>query len=321
MKRTQRHKHILNDLYLYIEELKQKAIKEKKEFIIWGYAKGGAFIKWLLEAEDNNANVAYIIDDRCDLVIGGSPSMYRSTLFNYIDNKKYIVLSTILDFSLVQKTLDMYGYKKNDNLYDIRHEIGVSYIDFLQINNMEIDFGNTTANDRPDIYVGTDNSISTPFDTISVDEVFQTIKNLDKNVNLFDYGCGKGQILFDAYINGIDNLAGIELVEEIVIKARKNMEILGIPAVIYNEDATIFSDIDNYNVFFLNNPFVGNVFKSVISQIEDSVTRCPRNTFIVYLNPRCHTEIIKNGVFKMYEQKYIACGDPIMNIYVANGKS
>jgi hypothetical protein len=311
-----RHKEYLGDLYKYVEKIEKTASTEDKKIIIWGYAKGGAFISWLLKNVNPKCKIDYIIDDGMDLVINGEPKIYRSSIFDYIDNKQYIVLSTILDFKLVKEKLSEYGYLNGKNLFNIRGDIGLSYIDFLQINNSNIDFSNTTEKDRPDIYVNTDNAISTPFETISVDELFQAIKELEDEISFFDYGCGKGQVLFDAFLNGVDNLAGIELVESIANQACENLKELKIPANVICGDATVYKNIDDINVFFFNNPFGGDVFKKVIDNIEDSWRRKPRRIHIVYLNVRCHNKVIEHGIFKLDKQMYIACGDPLANFYV-----
>ena len=314
-----RHKRFLAGLYQYIERLVKNAINNDKQFIIWGYARGGAFIKYLLENEDARAQVAYIIDDKMDIVINGTPKIYRSTVFDYIDNSKYILLSTILDFEAVEKRVSEYGYVKGVNLFNTRKDIGVSYVDYLQLNNnCGLDFSNTTQLDYPEIYTETDNYISTPFDTISVDKVFERVSLLEEEVYFFDYGCGKGQILFDAYINGINHLSGIELVPSIAHQAWNNLEELGISADIYEGNAMDFTEIDQYNVFYFFNPFGGNVFRKVINNIENSIKNNPRRVHIIYMNPTCHKMVIENSVFRLDKQLYVACGDPLANFYVAD---
>ncbi len=119
-----------------------------------------------------------------------------------------------------------------------------------------------------------------------------------------------------AYLNGINHLKGIELVKEIFMQARDNMMLLGIPVDISLGDATEFNDIDDVNVLYFNNPFTGEVFRKVIHNIEKSLERKQRKVHIVYTNPRCHKTIVEHGIFRLDYQLYIACGDPIANIYI-----
>ncbi len=62
-----RHEMYLGGLYDYVRKLVDIAVEDNKEFIIWGYAKGGAFIKYLIEQVSAEIRIAYIIDSKVDI--------------------------------------------------------------------------------------------------------------------------------------------------------------------------------------------------------------------------------------------------------------
>lgn len=74
------------------------------------------------------------------------------------------------------------------------------------------------------------------------------------------------------------------------------------------------TNIDNYNLFFFYNPFVGEVFKQTIKNIYQSFTKHRRNIFIAYGNPFEHEVIMSYG-FNLYKQLSIDLYDPLFNIY------
>ena len=305
----------LKGLYNYIATIGDMAISTGRQVIIWGYSKGGAFVRFLLEEYDQRVSIGYIIDQCMQIPANCEPKIYRGSILEYINCENYILLSTVKDYSNVSNHARQYGFVDDVNMFDVRSKIGVSYIDYLQISNHELDFTYVTEKERPDVYSNPKIRISTPFEMTSLDKVFSEICQLENYIDFFDYGCGKGQILFSAYMNNIDKVSGIELVPEICDQAKKNMDVLGVPANIICGDATQYNDIDSVNVFYFNNPFMGNLFESVINNICDSYRRTKRRIHIVYLNPVCHKVIINSGIFSLVKQIYVDVGDPIANFY------
>lgn len=77
------------------------------------------------------------------------------------------------------------------------------------------------------------------------------------------------------------------------------METLGLPTSdIYCGDATDYTNIDGYNYFHLFNPFIGDIFRKVIHQIEQSYKRKPRTIILIYSNPFCHKIVLEDGIFQ-----------------------
>lgn len=310
-----RRQKYLKGLYDYIAMIGEMAISSGRSVIIWGYAKGGAFVRYLLEKYDQRIHIAYIIDQAMQIPANCEPKIYRHSILQYIDGDQYILLSTVKDYKDVCDYATEFGFSDKKNMFDCRSEIGVSFIDYLQLNNRKLDFSYVTEKERPDVYSDPIIRISTPFEMTSLDRVFDEITDLEDDIKFFDYGCGKGQILFSAYMYGIDSISGVELVPEIVDQAIKNMEELNVPAKIVCEDATKYYEIDDVNVFYFNNPFMGMLFEKVMCNIEESFKRRNRRINIVYLNPACHKMVIKSGLFKLKRQIYIDVGDPVANFY------
>lgn len=310
-----RKQYYLHGLYSYIKEIGDRAINSGMDIIIWGYSKGGAFARYLLENYDQRLRIAYIIDEYMQIPANSFPRIYRPSILQYIDSKNYVLLSTIKNYKVVCDYASEYGFSDKENMFDLRTEIGVSFIDYLQITNNELDFSYVTEKERPDIYSNPIIRISTPFEMTSLDRVFAEISELEDDIRFFDYGCGKGQILFSAYMYGIDNASGIELVPEIANQAVKNMKVLEVPAKVICGDATTYYDIDDINVFYFNNPFMGGLFEKVITNIETSLKRKYRRIHMIYLNPACHKTVINNGVFELKRQIYVDVGDPLANFY------
>lgn len=120
--------------------------------------------------------------------------------------------------------------------------------------------------------------------------------NLKEDICFFDYGSGKGKALILASEHGICTIGGIEYDEELVNACNQNLErykeISNTSAhfnVVYG-DATKYKEIDEYNLFFVNNSFGGNpseerLVAKLLKNIEDSLERNKRHINIVYVHP------------------------------------
>lgn len=102
---------------------------------------------------------------------------------------------------------------------------------------------------------------------------------------LFDFGCGKGGVLRCASHFPFRRLGGIEISERLVTIARTNMVRLGIEATILHGDAGGFPDLDEWNSFYLFNPFTEATMRRVLANISHSRERNPRPLTIIYKNP------------------------------------
>ena len=116
------------------------------------------------------------------------------------------------------------------------------------------------------------------------------IKNLPipiKDVRLLDAGCGKGAILFFAKRMGIAKVGGVELAEELCAICVKNMRALGYQDIaVFHKDATLLkTELDEYNVFYMFNPFPADPMRGFLRSVAESAHRMPRSVYVIYHNP------------------------------------
>lgn len=210
----------------------------------------------------------------------------------------------IKDINSIKDELNNYGYKIGNNIFDVRSDIGDSYLEYLEKTVTGIDFSSVFGNCG-------DCQEYTPFKHAGIDTVMETLYELQPNMSFFDYGLGKGSAILVAYIHGIKILGGVEINKDVYSQAKKNMEILNIPCDLILGDART-CNIDKYNCFFFYNPFRGDLFREVIDGLERSYYRKKRKIYLVYGNP------FEHQVFRLFKQIPVDLYDPILNIYTIN---
>lgn len=317
---SETRQQLVGGMYRYISNIVTIALENKKKIIIWGCGKGGAFLRHLICDVDGRLDVAYYIDEHMILPCGSeSSNICRSSLLRYLPKEEYVVLLSIRRDALVEKLLEKLGYEKNRDYYDVRSDIGGSYLEYLQLSNDLVDFSYVTKEDRPDIYSG-EYYESKPFDHSSIDSVFETIRELPCEKAFFDIGCGKGQILLMAAMSDMSKIGGIDFNGDVAETAKRNMKALQIDSDVVIGDATEFNELDDYSIFFLYNPFGEKSIQKVISNIKDSLGRRNRDVFLVYGNPFYHDAIMESGDISLYSQIRVDLYDPILNIYRIGGQ-
>lgn len=117
-----------------------------------------------------------------------------------------------------------------------------------------------------------------------------------ENIKFFDYGSGKGKALILASELGVKYLGGIEWSADLVEISKSNLityKELSKKDIVYDiqqGDATLYGNIDEYNVFLFNNTFGGNpsevrMVARVLKIIRESLDRNNREVFIIYVHP------------------------------------
>lgn len=282
-----------------------------KKIIIWGYGKSGRFLEWFLK-EKCRLTVDYIIDD--SVSIYGKP-IDRSFLLDYLDVNDIMILLALIDVENVKQILAKYGYIEDvdfvdmiDRVYEGKQRLDLSHWQYLEY-RYGVDLQKPEEECRGD---------SNNYMLISLSTIRHVVEQcgMTKEDALFDFGAGKGGTLIGFYNLGILNLGGCELSRNIYNIWIDNFSKLGISQKnCYNMDATMCTDIDGYNYFYLFNSFKGETFQKVISNIETSYCRSPRKIRIIYVNTFCHKMVIANGIFRL--EKQISSGQYIrlVNIY------
>lgn len=90
-----------------------------------------------------------------------------------------------------------------------------------------------------------------------------------KDKRFLDIGSGKGGVICSAYELGASFSKGIELDRKLHIRALKNINILNYGKNVFSEniDARLFKEYDQFDIFFLFNPFNKNIYKTVLENI------------------------------------------------------
>lgn len=134
------------------------------------------------------------------------------------------------------------------------------------------------------------------------------IKGLLKKMNIrssdriLDIGCGKGLSLYYSSMFDFERIDGIECSTKLTHIAKQNAKILKDSRIhIYNCDARNFKHYDQYNYFFINNPFSAEIMEQVVLLIKNSYSVRRRRIIVFYQFPFSIDEFTKHGFKIIYE--------------------
>jgi SAM-dependent methyltransferase len=131
---------------------------------------------------------------------------------------------------------------------------------------------------------------------------------------IIDFGSGKGGALIIFAKFPFSKIAGVELSPKLIQIAMENLARLGIKGVeIFQSDAGVFTDLDEYTHFYFYHPFPGQVLLSVIQNIKTSLERRPRDATIIYRHP-VHRDVIDAEPF-FQKAKEFSIGSQLHVIY------
>lgn len=272
-----------------------------KKVCLWGYGYSGRFCEHLFNRA--NKTIEYIIDDSA--VIDNKINIERSFIIKELDKDTHVILLAFPREDRAVSFLKMLGYEENESYMFINELFygncsehrKLSYYDWLEYKyNLDITafrIGNDIESPNKDsIYYspGIDYSIVDILDNFE----------FDKNDAAFDFGCGKGEILLLFNIMGVKKIGGVEYDKGLYRTAVSNMNKMKISSDgILNDNAAMITDVlDEYNYFFMYNPFQGKTFENVINNLEESYKRQKRKIYLIYSGPYCHDMVISNGIFK-----------------------
>lgn len=115
----------------------------------------------------------------------------------------------------------------------------------------------------------------------------------------FDIGCGKGRAVFVAESCGYKKLVGIDLDEELVLKANENLKIYkrrrDTNIEFLKSNALDYDYKNEPTVYFLFNPFNEHILKKVVEKI---VSATKSETYFIYMNPK-HAKAFNNECFQL----------------------
>lgn len=130
--------------------------------------------------------------------------------------------------------------------------------------------------------------------------IFQRLPFME-GLSLLDIGCGKGVVLKEAAKYPFDKISGIDLNPKLIGIAKKNMLRLHLDKKIVCEEvnALEFQNYGGYNVFFLFNPFDGEILDHVIEKIVEDTYMMQKRIYIIYHNPVFYKVIEEKGIFTL----------------------
>ena len=115
--------------------------------------------------------------------------------------------------------------------------------------------------------------------------------------SVLDIGCGKGLVLRFFKSLKFDTVSGIEYEKRLCHIARKNLKSAAGKIKVYRADAAEFSMYENYDTFYLYNPFDGKTLEKCADKIIATLDMNPRKLTVFYCNP-VYADILKNKGFK-----------------------
>ena len=122
--------------------------------------------------------------------------------------------------------------------------------------------------------------------------------NITSKDSIIDIGCGKGSAMRTMLEFPFAHIGGIEVSERITKIAVRNFNRLNANRVkVFNCDASVFPNYDDYNLVYLYNPFPSHVMQPVVDALMHSIQRSERELVIIYNNAVCHETIVAHGVF------------------------
>ena len=134
----------------------------------------------------------------------------------------------------------------------------------------------------------------------------QVMSNLNIEVvdNFIDIGSGKGGCLSMLVNIILEKLQELKLRSFLHLKATKNLKILGLTSRIdlYLEDALKFDKYQEFNIYYLFNPFSYDVYQQVVDRIIESLDnslRLNKNVVLICYGDSDYEYIKQSNIFKL----------------------
>lgn len=291
-----------------------------KRTVLWGYGLSGLFIHHLFYRV--NRKIEYIVDDcsmnpkvpimrsceiedivpeTCSVILSGERDIEAEKFLaergfeeniHYIYARKYLYLN--INIRKIWKNISYYEYLENKYGVDI---VERKYVEKME--NPKKDALNYSPGMGYPLMDVLDNFIFQPEDAV------------------FDFGCGKGGALLLFKKKGVQRIAGVEYDKPLYNILLDNYNKMNVSSenIINGDAALIRKELDNYNYFFMYNPFVGETFRQVIDNIEESWDRKKRRITFIYSGPYCHQYVVAHGIFRLSKQIYTDYSVRNVNVY------
>lgn len=130
-----------------------------------------------------------------------------------------------------------------------------------------------------------------------------------------DVGCGKGMCMKCAVEIGYKKVAGLDLDQDLLDIARKNMKKLKMDVDCLYANAVEFENYADYDVFYFYNPFGKRIFEKTVQKILESQGQRNRDIWVVYYYP-ASGEVFEKAGFKLHAVVQDTTRDTYTNCYL-----
>jgi SAM-dependent methyltransferase len=118
-----------------------------------------------------------------------------------------------------------------------------------------------------------------------------------------DLGCGMGRMVIEAARYPFQRVIGVELAPELHEIAGQNVKTTKLPLLckdieLVRSDVLDYDIPDDVTVVFMNNPFRGEIFASVVRKLIASADARPRPIRLIYGNPVEEPMLLDTGRFR-----------------------
>lgn len=148
-----------------------------------------------------------------------------------------------------------------------------------------------------------------------IKDILQEIEVTNKD-SVVDIGCGKGYAMFLLSAYDFKRVSGVEKDKRLFSIAKTNVTKLWGTSnekgrfEIYNCDASIWNFYNEYNYFFLNNPFGEDTCRKVAGKIIESANNNMSEKRVIYQTPEFKNIFLEYGFKEIFN-----CGDNVILSY------
>lgn len=266
-----------------------------------------AYFNWLLD-RNNLYRPDFIIDDTA--CVYGVPILRELALKDF-DPEHFVGFVP----GGSQRYMNMFR-RHGIRTISFEREMGVKKLGFYEW--LEAHYGVdliTTVKPEDIDGAGEGTTASGPSRQMGMFDVLQHISSYEKR--FLDIGSGKGGAMVLANQFEFTRVDGLEISPGLCDIAMRNLDLLGYEGTIFNQSATAFDGYGKYDVLYMYDPFRGDLFRQVMSQIERCIKDKP--VLLVYANPYHHEDVIRNGVFSLVDTVDTDFFHRTVKIYGANG--
>ncbi len=188
-------------------------------------------------------------------------------------------------------------------IYFSKRALRLSAADALELDEFDRVHGTETSHIREVGSLGIESvnaRYAVRYEPSDADIFKNLLGRIDADLSSFsfvDFGCGKGRALLLASNHPFRKIVGIEFSRELADIAKRNISLYHgaeqscRSITVVTCDATEYEVPDEALVCYFYNPFGAEVLRKVVGNLIDSLQRCEREIFLVYLNPR-HRSVI-----------------------------